>query len=147
MRPVFKRIALNGILTALILGVIGFLFGELAGLWLTGAANRTQQESDASLRDAIRYRIPLLMALWGFVFIAVAEVVLFLWRGEPQARPANGARAAKPDEAGLLLEELLKQAEAKAALEPGTGGRGQGTEGAAGTPAQNGSPSGAGAVS
>ena len=41
MRRVFKRIALNGLLTALILGLVGMCYAELAGLWLTGAGTRS----------------------------------------------------------------------------------------------------------
>lgn len=116
MNRVFKRIAVNGFITAVVLGVIGFMYAELAGLWLTGAATRTPQASDADLQGTIRSRVPVVMAVWGFVFIAVAEMGLYLWRGGSKA--ADAARPAPPpDEAEALLEELLKQAEAKAARE------------------------------
>ena len=122
MRRVFKRIALNGLLTALILGLVGTCYAELAGLWLTGAGTRSAP--DPSMQDALRTRVPLTMAAWGFLFIAVTEFGLYLWRGEPKDRVKKDA-AAQPDEAELLLEELLQQAEAKTAREQAaTGGAG-----------------------
>jgi hypothetical protein len=129
MRPVLKRIALNGLITALILGGIGLAYAELAGMWLTGAGGRNSTQTDAEIQGTIRQRVPLVMAAWGFAFIAVAEAALFLWRGEPRVTDAKAVKAeAGPDEAELLLEELLTQAEAKAAQEQRTGDGGQGTE-------------------
>ena len=66
-----STIVLPPTLTALALGVIGFLFAEIAGMWLTSSATRTPQESDADLQGAIRHRTPLVMAACGFLFIAV----------------------------------------------------------------------------
>ena len=62
-------------------------------------------------RRALRSQVPLSMALWGFGLVAVWEITLFLLRGEP---PAAGAKKqpAPPDEAELLLEELMRQADA-----------------------------------
>jgi hypothetical protein len=126
MRRVFKRIALHGSLTALVLGLTGLLFAELTGLWLTGSGGVRNPTGDGAVQDVLRQRIPLLMALWGFLFIAGAEIVLYLWRGEPKVK---ATKAAPPDEAELLLEELLKQAEAKAAQEQAAGNRVEGVEG------------------
>jgi hypothetical protein len=147
MHRVLKRIAVNGLITALILGGIGLLYAELAGLWLTGSGNRVSPQTDTEIQSAIRQRVPLRMAMWGFVFIAVAEVGLYLWRGEPPVKDAKAAKGApRPDEAELLLEELLKQAEAKRAQEQATEAKAQGPEeGGAGSAAQKGSPNGGGA--
>ena len=122
MRRVFKRVAFNGLLTALVLGLIGLCFAEMAGLWLTGAGG-TRSAPDPAVQDGLRHRVPLTMAVWGFLFIAVTEFGLFLWRGDPSAKVAK--KEAGPDEGELLLEELLRQAEAKTALEQGSGGSDQ----------------------
>ena len=134
MRRVFRRIAVNGSLTALVLGVVGLLYAELAATWLGGSGGRGAQ-ADADFQGQLRSRVPLLMAVWGVVFVVVAESVLFIVRGEPGAKPKA---AAPPDEAEVLLEELLRQAEAKQAQER-AGGSG------AGASAQNGGPEQAGA--
>lgn len=115
MRRVFKRIAVHGSLTALALGVIGLLYAELAGVWLAGSGVRHTAQADADFDAQLRSRVPLVMAAWGFGFIVFAEAVLFLVRGEPGAKAAKAV--AVNDTAETLLEELLKQAEAKMAAE------------------------------
>jgi hypothetical protein len=145
MRRVFKRIAINGSLTALALGCVGLLYAEMAGIWLGGSGGRGSPQGDAEFAGQLRSRVPVVMAAWGFGFIALAEVLLFLVRGEPGARAAKAAKAAdQPDDAELLLEELLRQAEAKMAQEK-VAAFGAGLDGHAGAPAQKPSPEEAGA--
>lgn len=118
MRRVFKRIAISGSLAAVVLGVVGLMFAEVAGTWLTGSGARSTGQADAEFDGVLRARVPLLMAAWGFGLIAAAELLMFAVRGEPGAKPAAAPKSASVnDTAEVLLEELLRQAEAKAAAE------------------------------
>ncbi len=118
MRPVLKRIAVNGLLSALLLGLIGLGFTELAGIWLTTQSTERRAapapvplDGDDPTTSLLRYRVPLTMAGWGVAFVVVGELGLYLWRGR---RPVDGSAAAKglkPDTAEVLLEELLQQLE------------------------------------
>ena len=114
MNPVLRRILLHGGLTAGLLGVVGLLFAEMAGMWV-GAREATAPASadlNPPVGPAIRYRVPLMMAFWGFVFVAAGELVLSRFRKPAPAKPAP-----PPDDTEKLLNELLAQAEAMAALE------------------------------
>lgn len=122
MREVCRRIAIHGGLAALVLGIIGFMLAELASIWLAGSPGvRTTTgapvegaDADGSVADSLRARMPLVLAVWGFAFVAVGEVLLHLWRSrrKPVAPPA------KPDEAEKLLEEILSQVESQKPLTP-----------------------------
>jgi hypothetical protein len=119
MRPLFRRIALNGLVTAVILAGMGFAYAEIASMWLASAPVSRAEGSLASapsndaeaLRDSLRVRVPLAMAACGLIFITVAEVVLYWWRGNPIA-VAKKPITPQVDPAEKLLEELLAQAEA-----------------------------------
>ncbi|VTR97385.1 unnamed protein product [Gemmata massiliana] len=119
MHPVLRRILLHGGLTAGALALIGMMFAELAGLWLTGSATRSSADSDEEINTSLRSRIPLTMALWGFGFVAVSELVIWRVRGNraPESQKASQQTEQSQDEAEKLLNELLAQAEAKMALE------------------------------
>lgn len=131
MRPVLRRIAIHGGLTALLLGLVGFLFAELASIWLAGSPGTRAATGgpiattdDDGVTATLRARVPLLMAVWGFAFIAIGEVAIYLWRGErPRSAPVPVSTEA---DAEHLLEELLAKAEA--AAPPETAGRCQPTE-------------------
>lgn len=110
MHPVLKRILLHGGLTAGVLALVGVMFAELAGIWLTGNATPTTSEQVGA---SLRYRVPLMMAFWGFVFVLVCELVVWKVRGSKPVKPA----APPPDDTEKLLNELLAQAEAKMALD------------------------------
>jgi hypothetical protein len=118
MRSLFRRIAVNGLLTAAILAAMGYLYAELATIWLIGSTPAATESAQAArerehevLRDSLRIRVPLTMAICGLAFIALAEFGLYLWRGHPvviEKKPAE--RSIDPAE--KLLEELLAQADA-----------------------------------
>ncbi len=112
MHPVLRRILLHGGLTAGVLALVGVLFAELAGLWLTGNATRSTSPNDP-VAESLRVRVPLTMAFWGFVFVLVCELVIWRVRG---GRPALNTTP-PPDDTEKLLNELLAQAEAKMATE------------------------------
>ena len=124
MHPVLKRIVLNGILAAGILAGIGVAYAQLAGMYLAirtpvrsapGAPPAPPSEDPAV--GGLVYRIPATMALWGFVFVAAGEGLLYLWRGNRAARAAKPPEP-QPDPAAALLEELLRKAEAAPSPSP-----------------------------
>jgi len=119
MRPVLKRIAVNGALTALLLAMIGYGFAELAGLWLAAQpADRGPAPAAPANPDVaadLRTRVPLAMGLSGFLFVAVGELGLHFWRSR---RPVVPPPPPGPDPAEVLLEELLRQVEAQQAKPP-----------------------------
>jgi hypothetical protein len=117
MSPLLKRILVNGTLTAATLAIVGVGYAELAGLFLAAKApTRASVEAPLAddtdaLTDSLHTRVPATMALWGFLFIAVGEVVLDRFRKKKPA-PADEP---KPDDALLLLEEILAKVEAERA--------------------------------
>ena len=114
MNPVLRRILLHGGLTAGLLAAVGLLFAEMAGMWAGTGATAPPASADLNppVGPAIRYRVPLMMAFWGFVFVAAGELVLSRFR-----KPAPVKPPAPPDDTEKLLNELLAQAEAKTAQE------------------------------
>jgi hypothetical protein len=126
MHPVLKRILVNGGLTAAILAVIGFVFAELAAMWLASGEGVRPGSAGVvePVEGTLRTRVPLTLAFWGFVFVAVGELILHrVRRNRPAAQPTEPQQ----DDAEKLLNELLAQAEAKAAAEAAA--RGQETGG------------------
>lgn len=119
MHPLLKRILANSLIAASLLAVMGFGLTELARMWLIAQApTRMDPTAPATPPDAtadvVGYRIPLMMAAWGVAFVVAGE--LFLWyvlkrRPKPAVPPAPPA----PDPAEILLEQLLREAEAKQA--------------------------------
>ena len=91
MHPVLKRILLHGGGTAIVLAAVGFMFAEMAGMWAGGASKPASAELNPPVSDSLRYRVPLMMAFWGFLFVAVSELVLSRFR-RPAA--AEGRRNA-----------------------------------------------------
>lgn len=117
MHPVLRRILLHGGLTALVLALIGAMFAELANIWLVGNVARTDATAaNGQIGSALRARVPLTLAAWGFVFVLVGELVIWRVRGsrKPEPKPLESQ-----DDAEKLLNELLAQAEAKMAAEAG----------------------------
>lgn len=117
MQPVLRRIAIHGGLTALALALIGLMFANMASMWMAAS-----QSSRATVRygqdDAAKLsrRVPVMMALWGFGFVAIGELVLYRFRRN--RKPTPPVPAPSPDPAEMLLEELLAQAEASAGSPP-----------------------------
>lgn len=128
MRPVLRRIAIHGAVTALILGLVGVGFAELASIWMAGspgdrAATGAPVEgagADDPVVSSVRTRLPVFMAAWGFGFVAVGEFVLHWWRSRKPAAPPAPPR---PDETEKLLEELLAKVESASRQESGVGGQ------------------------
>ncbi|AWM36816.1 hypothetical protein GobsT_53200 [Gemmata obscuriglobus] len=118
MHPVLRRVLLHGGLTALILAVMGAMLAELATLWLSGHATRSADPvAEQQVGTALRTRVPLMLAAWGFAFVLVGELVIWRIRG---SRPAAPKPSENPqNDAEKLLNELLAQAESRMAAEAG----------------------------
>lgn len=129
MPPLLKRILVNGLITAALLGGLGFLFAELTAIWMASNAPARVGPVDAGpaaanpVSSSLSTRLPLVMAAWGFGFILVAELALYAWRGHPAPPAAKQPVEAKPDPAEVLLEQLLAEADAALQKESGDGNR------------------------
>jgi len=118
MQPLLKRIALHGLLTAVVLLVIGYGLAELASIWLAGQPVVRQTNApvlapvNEPISNTINTRLPWMMALWGFVFVALVESVVSIIRRHRTIH-IRSIVPSSPDPAELLLEELLAQVDAK----------------------------------
>src|SRR4051794_20144694 len=102
MNPVLKRILLHGGLTAGLLALVGLLFGEMAKMWMSPPAGAPESaDLNPAVAATLRYRVPLMMAFWGFLFVTVSELVLSRFRKHAPAKPA----APPADDAEKLLNE------------------------------------------
>jgi hypothetical protein len=119
MHPLVKRILVNSLIAGSLLAVMGYGLAELGRLWLTAQAPARAVPGAPPVPETappdMAWRVPVSMAGWGIGFVIVSE--LFLWfvlkrRPVPKAPPAPPA----PDPAEQLLEQLLREAEAKQAL-------------------------------
>ena len=118
MLPLFKRILIHGTLTAGLLAMVGFGYAELAGLWLVAKAPTrgtfdstvASSPTEDPLAAELKYRIPTMMALWGFLLVAGGEVAVHMWL---RRRPAIPPKALEPkvDPAEVLLEQILAEVE------------------------------------
>ena len=102
------RILRHGIPAALMLGCLGFVFAQFAGVWFQGKiGDREAPAGGAEVTEALQWRVPLTMAGWGFGVVAVIEIVGSLWR-----KPAKPVEAKPVPDAEELLSKLLDEAEA-----------------------------------
>lgn len=109
MAWLLTRILKNGLAAAAVLAVMGLVFTEFARTWLAvGAPARDGADPNAAVTDLIRFRVPLLMAAWGFGFVAASEALLFVLRGGPPSAK-TAPRQPKAETAEVLLDELLRQ--------------------------------------
>ena len=114
MRPVLRRIAIHGGLTAIVLGIVGMMFAEMATLWMSASlAPRSRSASNENAPDpsVLRTRLPLMMAGIGLGFVAAGELMLHFLRMNRTLTLLPSPPA--PDSTEKLLEELLAQAEAR----------------------------------
>ncbi|MFO0825979.1 MAG: hypothetical protein U0792_23150 [Gemmataceae bacterium] len=115
MHPLLQRIVINGVLTAVFLAVIGAVIGQIGSVFMlssqTNSAEPDAHNADAEIAHAIQYRMPLMLAGYGFIFVAIGEVILHFWRGRKPPTPA--ASAAQPQNTEQMLQELLAKAEAE----------------------------------
>lgn len=118
MNPLLKRILVNGTLTAAMLAVVGLGYAELAGLFLAAKTPMRATVEAPAVDDAdpaaasLHSRVPLMMAAWGFLFVAVGEVVLDRFR---RKKPPASLAEPRPDPATVLLEEIMAKVESERA--------------------------------
>ena len=101
MHQLFRRIAIHGFLTAAILAALGYVLAEFASMSITTSAGArgavaASPEASASVEDVDRnlhVNIPLMMALWGFGFVAIIEMIRHQLH---RARRAAAALATPP---------------------------------------------------
>ena len=113
MRQVLRRIAIHGGLTAVVLGIVGLMFADLAGLFMAGATPaRSKATVGAPDTTVLRTRVPFTMAFWGFAIVVAGELVLYRVRKRRTPPPAP---AIPVDSTESLIQQLLAEADANAA--------------------------------
>src|SRR5580698_8189795 len=106
MRPVMRRIAIHGGLTAIVLGIIGLMLAELASMWMVVAIPvKPGAKVNPPDLSVLRQRLPLFMGFAGFIIVAVGELVLYRLRKNRLPTPAPTPKQA--DQTEKLLQELL----------------------------------------
>jgi hypothetical protein len=89
-----KRIFWHGLLAAVPLALIGYLFAHMAGMWTAAQSpmriGPLHEESvvaknpDAdAITQALQWKVPLTLATGGFLFVVLGELLLSLWRPRP----------------------------------------------------------------
>jgi hypothetical protein len=113
-----KRMLIHAAMAAFVLAVIGMMMAELAGLWLTGqtverkAASASTPPASTSPPDVavlLRWRLPVAMALAGFLLVMAGESLSSAWK-KPATPPPEKRDFDKEAEAKIQL--MLKGAEA-----------------------------------
>ncbi|WP_439621433.1 hypothetical protein [Gemmata sp.] len=123
MSPVVKRIAVNGTLAAIFLAVLGYFIANIAVMFLPAAVPGTEDVAppDDDLAATMKVRLPLTLAVWGFGFVAVGELILWAVRGNRP--PAVGATQAELDANERIIQELLAKADAEERAKTGDGAK------------------------
>jgi hypothetical protein len=122
MRSLLLRILKNGLMTAVLLGALGYALGEFATTVLESNAP-PRMTSDAPpaqqsnvLATDLKARMPLTLAGWGFALITAIELVRFVVRGGKSEATPKPAPPPVTDETAKLLNELLAKADAERKL-------------------------------
>lgn len=95
-----KTILVHGLMAAGVLAIIGYFLAQLAGMWVaTQSQPRVSWEANAlPIRDAgidtteltatLAWRLPLSMAAFGFILVAIGEGLRSIWKTQPpQSEP------------------------------------------------------------
>ena len=104
-----KTILVHGTLTAAALAVVGYLFAQMAGMWVASQSPSRGDLPSTSvdeLKATLAWRVPFAMAAMGFVLVAMGEGVKSLWR-KPKAVP-------EPAPAESEMQRMLREIETKA---------------------------------
>ena len=126
MPPTLVRILKNGLPAAAFLAFVGYLMAEVAGIWFDSqvppppanpSEGRFVPPTGADVSGMLRFQLPLTMGAWGFLLVAVFELVLRVWRGPEAVKTkiperARGSLPPPEDDVEALLNQLLQQAEA-----------------------------------
>jgi ABC-type lipoprotein release transport system permease subunit len=82
-----RRAILNATLTAVCLGLIGYILAHAAGLWTSSQSTREAAEFGESVTNTLLPTLPLTLAAGGFAFVLLGEFLLGLWRGKEACPP------------------------------------------------------------
>jgi hypothetical protein len=105
-----NRILRHGIPTALILGCLGYIFAQFAGVWYQDhAGDRDAPTGGFEVTESLQWTMPITMALWGIGVVVAMEFARWLWRTW-FPKPTVSTSAPGPDAEQLLLK-LLDEAE------------------------------------
>ena len=134
MRATIFRILKNGVPTAIVLAVLGYMMGGFAGMWFD--SNQIPRKVDGKLTSNVignsgnditlqlRAQLPFTMAAWGFALVTVFELIALVWRGphaafqpSPVAKSVVSATSDLDPEVEKLLNQLLEQADAARTVE------------------------------
>ena len=75
------RILVHGGVTALALATIGYALAEAAGLWMLSQSPRPDSIAQSNaIAGSIAGTLPFTLALGGFLFVLLGELLLSLWR-------------------------------------------------------------------
>ncbi len=78
-----KRILIHGLLAAVPLALIGYVLALLAGLWASSQSALRSGPAVAASGDEVTaafvWKLPLFLAIGGFAFVAIGEVIRTLW--------------------------------------------------------------------
>jgi hypothetical protein len=133
VRPTLIRILKAGLPTAAALFALGYVLSEAAAIWVTATAPAgrsvaadpglgTTGAADSTATDAataIRKRVPLAMAGWGFAIVAGFELLLWAWRGGKAPAEPSPLAPPPPADVDALLNQIMAKAEADRALQAG----------------------------
>jgi hypothetical protein len=108
MRRYLLTLLKNGLPTAAILAILGSGLAQFAGIcYASAAGGRGSSVGATEIARAFEWRLPLMMAAWGFGLVALFEGVLALLRKPvPAQHPV-----AIVDETEQLLLKLLEEAD------------------------------------
>jgi hypothetical protein len=105
MRRFWLRTLKTVLPVALLCGAAGYLYAVVAGAYFA-----TERDDGSTLRDALAWRLPFTMAVWGGGFTLLVEFFRHLWA--PKNADEKATPAANPEaDAEKLLLQLLEQAE------------------------------------
>lgn len=120
MRTTLFRILKHGGIVAAGLFVVGYMFGQLATVWVGGSTVRggpvmvTGDTAPAPpVVEGLKWRVPLTMAGWGFLLVSGYELLAGMWR-RPTERPPDKTSVTEADASEAAVQEFLREAEAKA---------------------------------
>jgi hypothetical protein len=100
-----KTILVHGGLTAGVLAVVGYLFAQVAGMWVATQTDTGRGPADTgALVNTLQTRLPFSMAAIGFALVAIGEGLKGLWKTPPKTEP-------EPDRTEAELQRLLSEQE------------------------------------
>jgi chromate transport protein ChrA len=110
-----KTILIHGGLAAGALAVVGYLYAQLAGMWVATQSETGRGATDTgAIVSTLAWRLPFTMAAIGFALVAIGEGLKSLWKSPPKREEPTLAEA----EMQRLLgeQETLPETGAPAAM-------------------------------